>query len=468
MGGRGVALVVPAYDEADIIERTLDRMQDAASYVDELYLADDGSTDGTAERAADYIAEHNLDVELYRNERNGGKVGAIQHTVEDAVDAAYTLVMDADSWLDTPETLPDTLDYIEREDLAGVGLRVAPAITGDNRYQRALQGCQQQGYAFGRLQHRLTSWAVEDELRAAADRCRDRDAAGGAVESAKEPADRFAGMWDEVATATQSATADSLDTAAEKVSARDGPRGERRGDPQLRHMAGAGYLVETRTLAAALKQHSREFDGEDMQTTALIQFAVEDDLAYFPDLTVKTEVPDTLTGLRNGTEGLLPQRTGWHHGALHTYAERAEDYLTGARDPRRTLTWATVYELGFMSAVAPVLAAGVAHEAVFDGNLEPAAAWYLTDAAVTAAGLELGYRMGELEDRSYARYLPAMPVYRAAAFFPGKLASYREFLRTTGEEIWRQTWGGATDRLETAEQVDNLYSKVRDTIQDKE
>ncbi len=380
-----VSLLVPAYNEEEIVEDTLDSMEKCGEYIDEAWLLDDGSEDGTSEEAREYIEENGLNVSIYRNEKNGGKVGAIENALEEVVETDFSFCMDADSWIEDPERIEEALEYMEEEDLSALGFRVEPKVDSDSLYGRTLQECQSAGYAFGRLLHRFTSWNYGRE------------------------------------------------------------------ESQLRHFAGAGYMADTEKLEEALEMHSREFDGEDMQTAALMQLEMGERVEYFPDLTVKTEVPEDM-------RELFRQRTSWNHGAAHTYAELAENYMGEAKNIDRPLTHYSLYETVFLTGVAPVLAAGVAGEAV-EGNLEPAFGWYMLDTAVTAAGLEMAYQKDELEDRSYMKYLPFMSPYRAAAFFPGKLASYPEFLKSTGEDVTEQLLESLRDKEELSEQKSSMEDK---------
>ena len=67
--GRRIAVVVPAHDEAPLIERTL---RTIPAFVDRIVVVDDGSTDGTAERV---LASLDPRVRVVRHAVNRG-VGA--------------------------------------------------------------------------------------------------------------------------------------------------------------------------------------------------------------------------------------------------------------------------------------------------------------------------------------------------------------------------------------------------------
>jgi glycosyltransferase involved in cell wall biosynthesis len=94
--GKSVAVVVPAFEEEQLIEATLAGIP---AFVDRVYVVDDASRDGTAERAR---ARADRRVEVIRHERNRGVGGAIvtgyKRAREERVDV--TAVMAADNQMD--------------------------------------------------------------------------------------------------------------------------------------------------------------------------------------------------------------------------------------------------------------------------------------------------------------------------------------------------------------------------------
>ncbi|MHB0976986.1 MAG: glycosyltransferase family 2 protein [Candidatus Aquicultorales bacterium] len=82
------AVVVPAFNEAGRIGTVLETVLQVPG-IDEVFVVDDGSTDGTAEEAARH------DVTLIRRPANGGKGAAIA-SAREAVDADIIVFIDAD------------------------------------------------------------------------------------------------------------------------------------------------------------------------------------------------------------------------------------------------------------------------------------------------------------------------------------------------------------------------------------
>jgi glycosyltransferase involved in cell wall biosynthesis len=97
--GKRVAVVVPAFDEERLVTETLAGIP---GFVDRIYVVDDASQDGTAERAAGLGDPR---VEVVRHERNSGVGSAIvsgyRRALEEEIDVAC--VMAADNQMDPAE-----------------------------------------------------------------------------------------------------------------------------------------------------------------------------------------------------------------------------------------------------------------------------------------------------------------------------------------------------------------------------
>ncbi|MGI8607180.1 MAG: glycosyltransferase family 2 protein [Gaiellaceae bacterium] len=100
--GKRVAVVVPAYDEEALISSTVSSIP---AFVDRIFVVDDGSTDGTAERARGADSR----VEVIAHERNEGVGAAIvtgyRRAIVEEIDV--TGVMAADGQMD-----PDDLETL--------------------------------------------------------------------------------------------------------------------------------------------------------------------------------------------------------------------------------------------------------------------------------------------------------------------------------------------------------------------
>jgi glycosyltransferase involved in cell wall biosynthesis len=114
-----VAVLVPAFNEEGGIERTLSRLREAMSasaYSFEIVVVDDGSTDGTADRASA------TGVRVLRLPENRGYGAALKHGIEHS-DSRLVAIIDADGTY-PPEVMPALVDDAARADMV-VGARAA-------------------------------------------------------------------------------------------------------------------------------------------------------------------------------------------------------------------------------------------------------------------------------------------------------------------------------------------------------
>jgi glycosyltransferase involved in cell wall biosynthesis len=99
--GKRVAVVVPAYEEEQLVAQTL---RGIPAFVDRIYVVDDASKDATAERAREVGDPR---VEVIVHERNGGVGAAIvtgyKRALEHGIDV--TCVMAADNQMDPAELI---------------------------------------------------------------------------------------------------------------------------------------------------------------------------------------------------------------------------------------------------------------------------------------------------------------------------------------------------------------------------
>src|SRR3712207_4143633 len=109
--GKRVAVVVPAYDEEELITPTVEGVP---AFVDRIFIVDDGSSDSTGERARALAAAHPR-VEVIAHERNEGVgaaiVSAYRRALSERVDV--TCVMAADNQMD-PRDLETLVGAVAR------------------------------------------------------------------------------------------------------------------------------------------------------------------------------------------------------------------------------------------------------------------------------------------------------------------------------------------------------------------
>jgi len=109
--GKSVAVVIPAYDEEELLSATLGGIPET---VDRIYVVDDASKDATAEKARE-VEERDNRISVLTRERNGGVGAAVvdgyRQSLEDGYDV--TVVMNADNQMD-PEDLTHLVEPVAR------------------------------------------------------------------------------------------------------------------------------------------------------------------------------------------------------------------------------------------------------------------------------------------------------------------------------------------------------------------
>ncbi len=103
-----VAVVIPAYNEAEHITETIDAVRRQTRQPDHIIVVDDCSSDGTGDLARE------LDVEVVRTTRNQGSKSQALNYVLPRIDADITINIDADTVLE-PDALAALLDVFAED-----------------------------------------------------------------------------------------------------------------------------------------------------------------------------------------------------------------------------------------------------------------------------------------------------------------------------------------------------------------
>lgn len=115
-----ISLIVPAYNEEDIIEETLKKLK-SINYPKnklEVIVVDDGSTDRTYETAKGAVKKFKLKRIRVFTKKNGGKASALNFGIK-KVKHEFIAVMDADSFLGK-DALKKCMGHFDSNDVAAV------------------------------------------------------------------------------------------------------------------------------------------------------------------------------------------------------------------------------------------------------------------------------------------------------------------------------------------------------------
>jgi biofilm PGA synthesis N-glycosyltransferase PgaC len=113
-----VSIIVPAFNEAEVIESSLASLLELRYPYYEIIAVDDGSTDGTFEKMRQFEGNHSgVKVQVYRKE-NSGKADALNYGIRRSK-APIVVCMDSDSRL-TPEALRYAVIHFEDENVGAV------------------------------------------------------------------------------------------------------------------------------------------------------------------------------------------------------------------------------------------------------------------------------------------------------------------------------------------------------------
>ncbi|EGQ43710.1 MAG: glycosyltransferase involved in cell wall biogenesis [Candidatus Nanosalina sp. J07AB43] len=307
------SLIVPAYNEEDVIEDTLTHLDKISCYFEEVYLMDDASTDSTQERIHNYLQDHDSDVKVAYMREKQDKIGAIEEAVRH-IDSETVFLTDADTRLVTPEEVEAAEKYVQENDYGAVSFAVRPGESAGEAIDKMWNKLQDFDYAMGRA---LTDYTTGDKLR--------------------------------------------LDSE----------------DKNVRCIAGAGGMYKTEVLENALEHHSGRHAGDDIETTLITQQILDEDINYFNEVELETNVPKEYPEL-------LKQRTRWAEGAIQSFSEHPRQHLNEIKSLSR-YGQVMAYEAG-ITAAAPVMLGKAALEAS-QGDLSQAAEsfkyWYGIDTVFT-------------------------------------------------------------------------------------
>lgn len=231
----GSSLVVPAYNEEDVIEDTLDHLNELQPYFEEIYLVDDASTDSTQKLVSEYIEDHDTDVKVAYMRENGDKVGAIEEAVK-ATNTDNIVLTDADTRLETPEEIQNAEEFMDSNDYGALAFKVVPDDSPEGLVDNLWNKLQDFDYAMGRA---LADYTTGEKLRLDPD------------------------------------------------------------DKNVRCIAGAGGMYDREVLEEALEKHSGKHAGDDMETTVITQLLLDENVDYFSDVKFETEVPKEFIELKN-------------------------------------------------------------------------------------------------------------------------------------------------------------------------
>ncbi len=132
----GFQIVVPVYNEEDVLESVLQFAADAG-YLHKIVFVDDASTDASPNVLRSWVKSHGINVHFL--ERNRKKEGAIREVLETLKAAGtlelYTILLDADSLIMLPPEHASVMGAVEaairtmlERGLAGIAFRIDVAV----------------------------------------------------------------------------------------------------------------------------------------------------------------------------------------------------------------------------------------------------------------------------------------------------------------------------------------------------
>lgn len=358
------SLIVPAYNEEEVIRDTLEHLEGLTPYFEDVYLVDDASTDGTHDEIEKYLAENDSDVKVTYMRENGDKIGAISGAAKHC-NSENIVLTDADTRLMDPERIEGAQQHMEENGYGALAFKVVPDSSGSGILDKIWDRAQDFDYAIGRA---MSDYTTGKKLRI------DED------------------------------------------------------DKNVRCIAGAGGMYNREVFNEAMEHHSGNHAGDDIETTAITQLVLGEDVDYFEDIEFQTDVPKDL-------DTLTDQRQRWSRGAIQAFSQHPKKHLNEAKDLSR-YGQTIAYEAGITSA-APVLLGKAAFEASqgdFAQTADSVKMYVAAEGVFSGgAGLYAGLK-GEFKDKATAASVAVMPFYRPATFFPAKLGSQKDTIKDVAAE----------------------------------
>lgn len=120
-----LSIIIPCYNEAATLDAILQRVWavDLAGVGKQIIIVDDGSTDGSADRAQTWVERHPEAIQLVRLPRNRGKGAAVIAGLERA-DGDIVIIQDADLEYDPEDYRPILACYADPSVKVVYGSRV--------------------------------------------------------------------------------------------------------------------------------------------------------------------------------------------------------------------------------------------------------------------------------------------------------------------------------------------------------
>ena len=158
----GFQIVVPVYNEEDVLEQVLD-FAAKAGYLDTIVFVDDASTDRSPEILRAWVESRGIRVVFLKENRK--KEGAIREVLEQLASGnalePYTILLDADSFITPPadgatviSALQSAITSMHARGLAGMAFRIDAAV---DRSSNLLEWCAFADYSSMQFDHWVTS-----------------------------------------------------------------------------------------------------------------------------------------------------------------------------------------------------------------------------------------------------------------------------------------------------------------------